>query len=420
QILRRVGGDAVYGFRHALIREAARESILKRTRRQLHARIADTIVSRFVADAAREPETVAQHYTDAEEWPHAIDWWIQAGQNAIVRFANAEAIAHLQSAVAIVEKLGEGPARAERELALRVLLAIPLTMTRGWAAPEVVAQYRRAEELCARVGDTPQLFPTLVGVVTYYLVSGQFERGAELALRNLGIAEAANDDELRLEAHLDRGNALFYLGRIDDSLAELDKCLALYVPQKHHGHVLFYGKDPGAVALVHASLGHAIAGRIERARALADAAVANTEAWPHPFTNLWALCARAAVSAIAGDSAAEIATARSIVEMAQAQGFPNWLAQGFCYLGHGNARTGNPTEGVAQLRQGIAIWEATGSALLQPFLRYLLADALRVSGDAPAALAEARRATEIAEGTGERWFFEPIAAMRDELAAHGP
>lgn len=419
QILRRTdaGLDAVYSFRHALIRETARESILKRTRRQLHARIADTLVSRFAADAAREPETVAQHYTDAEEWPHAIDWWIKAGQQAIVRFANAEAIVHLSTAVGIVERLGKSADLDARELALRVLLAVPLTMTRGWAAPDVVAQYHRAEELCARVADAPQLFPTLVGIVTYDLVSGQLARAEETARRNLGIAHAANDDELRLEAHLDHGNTLFYLGRIDESIAELETCLALYVPEKHHGHVLFYGKDPGAVAMVHLAAGHAVSGRLDKARAAAAAAVANTEAWPHPFSNLWALCGQAAVSDIAGDFEAVVKTAGLVVERAKAQGFPNWLAQGLCYLGHATARTGNAAEGIAQLRQGIAIWEATGSALMQPFLRYLLADALRVAGDLPAARAEVEHAWQVTERTGEKGFLGPIERLRDELVA---
>ena len=418
QILRRVGAgaDAVYSFRHALFQDAARESILKRTRRQLHARVADTLVSRFAAEAAKEPETVAQHYTEAEEWPHAIEWWIKAGQGAIARFANAEAIAHLTRAVSIVERLTKSPGLEASELALRVLLAIPLTMTRGWAAPEVVAQYRRAEELCSRVGDTPQLFPTLVGLVTYYLVSGQFGRGAEMALRNLGVAEAADDDELRLEALLDYGNALFYLGRTGDSVAQLERCLALYVPERHHRHVLFYGKDPGAVAMVHLALCHATEGRAGRARELADAAVANTEQWPHPFSSLWALCCRAAVSEITGDFEGALATGRVVVEKAQREGFPNWLAQGLCYMGHGNARAGNTAEGIAQLRQGLAIWEATGSALLQPFLRYLLADALRIAGDLAASRAEVEAAIAIAERTGEKWFFAGIARLRDELA----
>ena len=167
-----------FAFRHALIQETARTSLLRSTRQEYHGRIADVTLEHFPHVAEEQPEIVAQHLESAERATESVMLWMRAGQRAVQRSSNAEAILHLEHALELLATLPDDDDRARVELPLRVLAAVPLTLTRGWTAPAVEAHYHRARELCARVGDTPQLFPTLNGLLTYLIVSGQLGRGA--------------------------------------------------------------------------------------------------------------------------------------------------------------------------------------------------------------------------------------------------
>ena len=97
--------------------------------------------------------------------------------------------------------LPETPARPQQELDLQVALGPALMATQGNAAPEVEHAYARARELCAQVGDTPQLFPVLRGLMLYYLKRGDIQTASQLGEQLLRLAQAQPDPALRLLAH---------------------------------------------------------------------------------------------------------------------------------------------------------------------------------------------------------------------------
>ncbi len=107
------------------------------------------------------------------------------------------------------------PERAQQELALQVALATPFQATKGWAAPEVEQAYARARELCQRVGETPELFPMLVGTVSVLFGAGRISAGRELGEQLYNLAQSIQDPILLLEAHLAMGSLLFHLGEFD-------------------------------------------------------------------------------------------------------------------------------------------------------------------------------------------------------------
>src|SRR4030095_6827356 len=120
-----------------------------------------------------QPELIAHHYTEASLIEQAIPYWQQAGQRASQRSANAEAISHLTTALELLKPLPDTPERAQQELTLQIALGVPLMATKGFAAPEAGAVYRRARELCQHVGETPQLFPVLWGLWAFHVVQGE-------------------------------------------------------------------------------------------------------------------------------------------------------------------------------------------------------------------------------------------------------
>src|SRR5262249_56323036 len=108
--------------KHALVQEAAYENMLKSRRQVLHRRIAETLRDRFQTTAEAQPEVVAHHFTQAGLSEVAVEWWVKAGDRALDRSANNEAIAHLEKAI----RLAEGPADRPPQRLLRLARQAPL------------------------------------------------------------------------------------------------------------------------------------------------------------------------------------------------------------------------------------------------------------------------------------------------------
>ncbi|MBI3303080.1 MAG: hypothetical protein HYZ72_13525 [Deltaproteobacteria bacterium] len=142
--------QATYIFKHALIQDAAYQSLLKSKRQQVHQQIGRVLEERFVETAETQPELLAHHYTEAGLIAQAIAYWQKAGQRAIERSAHAEAIAHLTKGLELLKALPDTPERTQHELTLQLTLGRALIATKGWAAPEVKQAFSQARELCKK------------------------------------------------------------------------------------------------------------------------------------------------------------------------------------------------------------------------------------------------------------------------------
>jgi predicted ATPase len=140
--------QATYRFKHALIQDAAYQALLKSTRQQYHQRIAQVLVERFPEIVETQPELLAHHYTEASLGAEATPYWLRAGQRAIQRSANLEAIGHLTTGIEVLKTLPETRERTQQELDLQMTLALALIAIKGHAAQEMEEAYARAHELC--------------------------------------------------------------------------------------------------------------------------------------------------------------------------------------------------------------------------------------------------------------------------------
>ena len=172
--------QATYMFKHALIQDAAYQSLLRRTRQQYHQRIAQVLAAQFPDMVDAQPELLAQHYTEAGQSARAITYWQRAGERALQRSANLEAISHLTKGLEVLKTLPDSPERLQHELDLQITLGQALAVTKGYAAPEVEHTYARARELCQQVGETPQLFQVLRGLWNFYLIRLELRTAQEL------------------------------------------------------------------------------------------------------------------------------------------------------------------------------------------------------------------------------------------------
>jgi predicted ATPase len=237
--------QATYTFKHALIQDVAYQSLLRSTRQQHHQRIAQALEAQFPETVATQPELVAQHYTAAGLAGQAIPYWQRAGARAIERSAHVEAISHLTTALALLQTLPDTPERAQHELDVRLALGIPLVLTRGHAAPEVETTYARARELCRQLGDAPQLFSALLGLMRFYFHRGELATAHDLGEELLRLAGRLDDAGLVVRAHVMLAEVLLWLGEFARARAHAEQGLALYDSQQHRDHVFRFGNDSG-------------------------------------------------------------------------------------------------------------------------------------------------------------------------------
>ena len=384
--------QARYQFKHALIQEAAYQSLLRTTRQQYHQLVAHTLAERFSEVAESHPELIAHHYTEAGLGDRAIGYWQRAGQRAVERSANAEAISHLTRGLGLIARLAEGPQRIQQEIELQVALGAPLMATRGYAAPEVEKVFARALDLCRQVGETPQLFTALRGLRTFYQIRGDSPTAYELGEQLLRLAERAGDAALLLEAHYSLGAALFWTGDFGRAHEHFERVHELYDRQQHRSHAYLYGNDPGVVGYSYTAWTLWYLGYPDRSLERMTEGLALAHELHHPFTLAFAFTYATVLHYFRREEQATLEWAERTVALSNEHGFPFWSTMGLMLRGWALSEQGRSTEGIAQLREGLALWRAAGTELGRPTYLTMLAHALARRGqlaDAFAVLDEA-------------------------------
>src|SRR5215471_5747880 len=211
---RGVPPQAMYTFKHALIQDAAYESLLKSTRQQYHQRIAHILEEQFPETAVTQPELIAHHYTEAGLTEQAVHHWHQAGQSAAKRAAYVEAIAHLRQGLELLQTLPETPDRIQREVDMHIALGVSLRATKGAAAPEVEQTYTYARQLCERLDDPHHLFTVLRGLWVYYLNRPELQTAYALGEQLLTLAQQVQDSAMLVVAHRVLGATVYHLGAV--------------------------------------------------------------------------------------------------------------------------------------------------------------------------------------------------------------
>jgi predicted ATPase len=412
--------QATYRFKHALIQDAAYQSLLKSTRQQYHQRIAEVLEGRFPEVAATQPELLAQHYTQAGLTGPAIPYWQRAGEHASDRGAPLEAISHLTTGIELLTTLPETPARTQQAVTLYLALGAALQMAKGAAAPEVERAYARARELCQQVGETPQLVPVLFGLWRVYYARPQLHTARELGDTLLRLAHQAHDPALAVLAHHALGQTWFFLGGLPAARQHLEAGIARDTPDQRRALAFRMSVDLGVGCRIVAALTLWALGYPAQALARVHEGLALAHALAHPFSLAAARVHAACVSRLRRDVPAVHEHAEAAVALATAQGFSYWAALGTSFRGWALALQGQGAAGLAQLRQGIAAERATGAAVGVTYRYTLLADVADRLGhveDGLQALAEAHTLVEQQE---ERWWEAEVCRLRGVVLLQQP
>jgi predicted ATPase/class 3 adenylate cyclase len=222
-----------YSFNHALVQNAAYQSLLKSRRQQLHAQFARALEERLSETVRNEPELLAHHYSAAGITERAVLYWEKAGERAVQRSANVEAIDHLRKGLELLGTLPDTPERARQELPLQTTLGSALMAVKGQGAPETGQSYERARQLGEQVGDAEQHFRAVWGSWRYHFARSDHVQAAGLGEQCLNLAEQAQDVAFMLESRFALGASLVYQGKFVAARDSLERAISLYDIEKH-------------------------------------------------------------------------------------------------------------------------------------------------------------------------------------------
>jgi predicted ATPase len=412
---RGVPPQATYTFKHALIQDAAYESLLKSTRQQYHRRIAHVLEEQFPETTATQPELVAYHFTEAGLTEQAVPYWYKAGQSAIQRSAHVEAISHLRQGLALLQTLPETPECTRREVDLLIALGASLIATKGYAAPEVQQTYTRARQLCEHLEEPHQLFPVLWGLWVYALARAELQTGHALGEQLLTLAQHTQDPVMLLAAHRAMGVTLFFLGTPASAHTHLAQGIALYDAKYHRALVLLYGENAGVACRCHAADTLWVRGYPDQALARSHEAVTLAQHIAHPYSLEYALGTAALCHQFRREWQTVQERVAAAISLTQEQGSPYWMAIGSILRGWALAQQGQAQEGIEQLRQGFIALRATGTELGRPHFLALLAEAYGIMGQPETGLTALTEALTLADTTGDRWCESELYHLKGAL-----
>jgi class 3 adenylate cyclase/predicted ATPase len=407
--------EVEYVFKHALTQEVAYNSVLLERRKTLHEQTAQAIEQLYHERLEEHYSELAHHYSRSGDTEKAIEYLQKAGQQAGQRSANAEAINLLTSALALLKALPDTPQRAQQELTLQMTLSVPLSATKGFAAPEVGTVLTRARELCSQVGDSSHLFFVLFGLWLFHLGRPKLQTARELGEQLLVLAGQVQAPAFFLDAHRTLGFTLFYLGEFALARAHIEQGIAFYDPQRTYPNAFFSVIDPKVAYLSIAASVLWHLGYPDQASQRSIEALTVAQELSHPLSLASALQFAAEYHQLRRDGQATRERAEAVIALSTEHGFSFRLAMGTILWGWALAEQGRTEEGIAQIHRGMIASQTTGAALFRPYFLALLAEVHGQAGEVEKGLTAVAEALATIHKTEERYYEAELYRLKGEL-----
>ena len=409
-----------YGFRHALYRDVLYGRLNARQRARLHLAIGTREEAGQGARSMDLAAELAAHFELGRDYRRAVDYHRLAGSKALQRSANAEAVAHFNKGLELLESLPDTPARAQHEFRLQVGSSLAFTMTKGYSAPEVEKTSVRARELSRHMKETPEVSFALFRVYQFYSGRAELNAARELSQQLLRIAERAKVPMLLSRAHTAVAHEVVSRGNFAAAREHAERSLAAYDPEHHRSLGAMYGDDPGVVALVVRAWALQVLGYSDQAAASMQKYMAAAKALSLPYALSAVLTSAADLHTLRRASAAAQASAEAAIAISTREGFPYVLARSTIVRGWALAEQGKMEAGIAELREGLDAFQATGARLWMPRYLGLLAEAYGKAGQIDDGLEMLTEALELVRRTDEREYEAELHRLKGELTLPDP
>jgi class 3 adenylate cyclase len=359
---------ATYLFKHALVRDAAYGSLLRRRREELHARIAAVLETDFPEEVAAEPELLAHHLTEARLLEKAVRYWLRAGERATERSANLEAIAHLKRGLETLERLPASRSRDEQELLLQAALIVPLLANEGWASAAVQRVASRAVELGGEIAaDSPAqlqmvLARNYLGAVLMH--RGELRAAMAIAEAAFGLAKHLGDPLFLGQMHFRVGELATHLGDLAVARRHFEIGLALYDPERDRAQAARLGYDVCMACHLFLAIVRWTEGFPDDGLRHAEEAIAAARAAAHPSSEAFALSVVAHLHQLRGEMTLCLERADAALALASEQVLPFFAAHASVLGGWALVKAGQPGEGLRRLSASIDTARAMSARML--------------------------------------------------------
>jgi predicted ATPase len=407
-----------YTFKHALTREAAYQSLLASTRRQLHQCIAQVLEAQFAGLVETQPEVLAHHYRQSGDTAKAVLYLQRAGAQATQRSAYAEARQHLTTGLEILlATVPETPVRHQHELDLLTALLPALLFTKGFGAPELEPVLTRAAALCQQMGESPQRFDVLSALCLFHFTRAEYQAAQVVAEQLLDLAQRQHDPAQLVRDHTRLGQTLFNVGAFTPARTHLEQALALFDPR---GHATLHTardtlQDYETVCLIQVGRALCMLGYPDQAVHRSQEAMTMAHALAHPFVLVDTLFVSALIQRYRREWQTVQAHAEAMLALATEHRFARHIALGTLFRGMALAAQGQSAEGLAQMQQGLAAVQATGSAVGMPGHLVQLVEAYGQVGQVDKGMHLLTEALAMVGTTGERHYEAELHRLHGEL-----
>jgi class 3 adenylate cyclase/tetratricopeptide (TPR) repeat protein/anti-anti-sigma regulatory factor len=418
------GVNAAYAFKHALVQDAAYGSLFQKQKRTFHRRIGEALEREYPELAASEPDVLAWHFTEAEEYLKAITYWRKAGEAAITRSAMAVARRQFEHGRELVERVSKERSLTAQdrsqldslELDLLADLGIAVYPLEGSSDKRLVTIFERVLELASKQGRPDREFDAHLGLSNYYYVGGDFKNGDLHIQPCLRLADQGGDPDQLVSAHRIAGELAFYVGDLDRAIQHLRRSIERYDVRRHSELLRKLGDDPGALARMYLAISLWLKGENRGALKQCEEGIAIAEQLGHDYTLGQATFDAAWLHAIARNyrTAKEFAS-RSIKLCSNGKDeFRLYLGCSTVIDGWVAALEGNVRDGITAMRRGMPLIEDTDAEIcLSCFLPWL-AEGLARLGEIEEGLKVIRKSHESAS---ERFYDAERLRIEGELRA---
>ena len=416
---RGVPPHATYLFKHVLVRDAAYGSLLRNQRQQLHALIAAAVETQFPEIVATQPEWLAQHCDEAG-WPEkATQYWRAAGEQAVRRAANVEAIEHFRRALLRNAERSAGVESARTELATLSQLGPALMSIHGWAAPVVGEVLERAASVARQLETSRDLAAPLTSLWLFRYARGELDQSDEISDEIFRIAQKLDDPELTLQAHHAAAPLRWVRGFHSEANRHFESCLGLYDEERHAQHRYQYmGHDPAVCAMaVGASVKWAL-GFPDQAAGLEQRALVLARRLQHIPSLAHALSFNAQSQVLRRDVAAVAASTEELLPICQEYKLAQPGALAMIDLGWALVHLGDIRDGFARLAEGLDQLDRIGVRIWLSRGKRMNAEACLAAEHYDEGLEEVRRAISIANEIGLQGDIPRLCLLRGELLLH--
>jgi class 3 adenylate cyclase/tetratricopeptide (TPR) repeat protein len=409
--------EKAYSFKHALVRDVAYYSLLKRQRRELHTRVAEEIEIHLPEIANREPDYLAQHLSEAGRTSHAVRMWLKAAKQSAERSANLEALAQLGAALEQIKRLPAGLERDDLELNAQIALIGPTIALQGFAAVAVADVSNRAIGLCRALNDDPRIFPALYARWSYLRVAGNPREAGALAQDFLTLAEQRGTRTDRMVGHRLLGTSLLD-GETAKAREHLERATELYDATADRATAVIYGTDVQVTSLSNLCIVDWLLGRVTEAVVHGRDALELAGQLRHAHTLGYAFAHVCSLHTLERDVQTVETLAQRALAGATKRELPLWISVARTFLGWSEVESGRLAEGIDTLEKQRDFLHSAHLVYWLPTYLCWLAEAYVRAGKPTEARLCLEQARDVTGRGGNYWYEVECLRIEGRLAAH--